>query len=117
MADFVMKALHQDDIEHTICGAVPPCISLFASVARKKSTFQKKKFEPQRFQVAAGPPSSEDADRRYKGQDEDSIDATDFRLQSAEQQFRLKKILFSSTTIPMKTINNTAKSGVVTEEQ
>ena len=55
--------------------------------------------------------------RAIKGQDEDSIDATDFRLNQLNSNLDLKKILFSSTTIPMKTINNTAKSGVVTEEQ
>ena len=55
MADFIMKALHQDDIEHTICGAVPPCISLFAAVIEKINVSEEEISKRLRFQVAAGP--------------------------------------------------------------
>ena len=80
VADFVMKALHQDDIEIAICGGVPPCISLFAAVV-ERITISVEEIRPAAFPSSSGTSSSEDGDKREKrARRRFKRDTTDFRF-------------------------------------
>ena len=65
VADFIMKALHQDDIEIAICGGVPPCISLFAAVIESINVSEEE-IRAAAFPSSSGTSSSEDAEKGDK---------------------------------------------------